>query len=97
MDRWDNRRMSKLVRVACGAIAMAAFAVQPAGAYDDTVIKNCTGDYLAFCTQHDPDSSATRVCMENHRAQLSSPCKRALILAGEVPRKYIVKKVNARQ
>ena len=97
MARWDNGRMSQLVRVACGAIAMTAFAVQPAGAYDDSVVKNCTSDYLAYCTQHDPNSTATRGCMEDHRAQLSSECKRALILAGEVPRKYIVKKVNARQ
>lgn len=44
----------------------------------------CASDYFAFCSQHDPDSSAGRNCMSTHGNQLSKRCVNALVKAGEV-------------
>lgn len=70
----------------CGAVALSTCA---AFAYDDVVAQHCTDDYMAYCSSHDPDSSATRRCMETHRSELSQRCVKALVAAGEVPAKYL--------
>ena len=67
-----------------------------AEAYNDQVTRTCTDDYLAYCKQHHPDSTETRYCMEAHRKELSKQCVQALIDAGEVPRKYLIRKVDDR-
>ena len=57
-----------------------AFAVSSAVQYA------CMSDYFTFCSQHAPDSQATRTCMKNAGSKLSKSCVNALAAAGEVPR-----------
>ena len=75
--------------IVVGLIAGFATAVR---AYDQSVIMSCTGDYLSYCSQYDPDSDKTRDCMEEHRDDLSKACVKALVDAGEVPKKYFADK-----
>jgi hypothetical protein len=44
----------------------------------------CASDYFAYCSKHDPDSSATRSCMRNNASRLSAQCVKALVADGEV-------------
>lgn len=74
------------IAVAIGVIGVMP---RPAWAVDDRVAQSCTNDYFAYCKQHSPESSEVRYCMEAHRHQLSKQCVKALIDAGEVPRKYL--------
>lgn len=66
-------------------------------AYDENVTRYCVDDYLAYCKQHAPEGSEVRYCMEAHRNQLSKQCIKALVDAGEVPKKYLIKKVSDRE
>ena len=79
--------------VAFGALA----AIGPATAYDEAVVTNCTADYFAFCKQHSPEGTEVRYCMEAHRNELTKQCVKALVDAGEVPRKYLTKKASGRE
>jgi len=63
-----------------------AIAVSPA------VRSACTNDFLAYCSQHDPDSRATRACMRAHGPNLSKVCLNALIAAGEVSKKEVARR-----
>ena len=82
---------------AVGAAVLVAAAAGAAQAYGDQVVQNCTEDYLAYCKQHMPESTEVRYCMEAHRNELSKRCVQALMDAGEVPRKYLIKKVGDRE
>ena len=73
--------------VFAAALLIGAHATS-ARAWDETIIKNCTDDYFAYCSTHSPDSPELRYCMEAHRNQLSKQCVKALLDAGEVPKKY---------
>ena len=44
----------------------------------------CAADYYAYCSKHDPDGPAVRVCMNNNGHKLSKRCVNALIGAGEI-------------
>lgn len=44
----------------------------------------CASDYFAYCSKHDPDSSATRTCMRSNASRLSDRCVKALVADGEV-------------
>ena len=63
-----------------------------ANAYSAKVKDACAGDYQSFCSQYLPDSTELRRCFESNRKGLSHTCVTALIDAGEVPAKYLVKK-----
>ena len=41
-------------------------------AVDARVRSACTGDYLAYCSQHDPDGKGVRRCMRSNGHKLSS-------------------------
>ena len=60
-----------------------------ARAWSEGIILNCTEDYFAYCKEHSPESPELRYCMEAHRNQISKQCVKALIDAGEVPKKYL--------
>jgi hypothetical protein len=75
-------------KIYCTAVVLCGLSIS-VQAYDDNVVKHCTDDYLAHCSAHDPDSVATRQCMEDHRRQLSKTCVRALAAANEIPRHYL--------
>ena len=90
----------------CGSAAIAATLglaslmvawATPSRAYNDNVVKNCLDDYLAYCKQHPPESTDLRYCMEAHRNELSKQCIYALVDAGEVPRKYLIKQIGERK
>ena len=89
MAHRDNGHTTLLVPVAACAFAVAAWSIPRAEAFDSNVVWNCTSDYMAYCSAHSVNSTATRVCMEENRAKLSAECKQALIAAGEVPHKYL--------
>jgi hypothetical protein len=44
----------------------------------------CASDYFAHCSQHDPDSAATRNCMRANGSKLSARCVSALVKDGEI-------------
>ena len=71
---------------------VALFASSVANAYSAKVKDACTGDYQNFCAQYLPDSTELRRCFESNRKGLSHICVTALIDAGEVPAKYLVRK-----
>jgi hypothetical protein len=68
------------------------FASTAANAYSAKVKDACAGDYQNFCSQYLPDSTELRRCFESNRKSLSHICVTALIDAGEVPAKYLVRK-----
>jgi hypothetical protein len=68
------------------------FAGTAANAYSAKVKDACAGDYQNFCAQYLPDSTELRRCFESNRKGLSHICVTALIDAGEVPAKYLVRK-----
>lgn len=66
--------------------AMFTIVTMPAAAVDDRVRSACTGDYFAYCSQHDPDGPGVRRCMRANAARLSPTCQNALIQSGEASR-----------
>lgn len=79
--------MQKLLVTAAAALALAGLATS-ASAYSDKVQRECTDDYLLFCSEHPVGSTAMRRCMEANGKQLSRRCVNALVDAGEIPRKF---------
>lgn len=78
-------------RIALGAVALGAIATQ-AAAVDDRVRNACAGDYLAYCSQHDPDGPGVRKCMRAHGTRLSPTCIQALVVSGEVSKREIARR-----
>ncbi len=68
-----------------------------ARAWSDDIIKSCTEDYFAYCKEHSPESSELRYCMEAHRNQISKQCVKALVDAGEVPKKFLANVPQSQQ
>jgi hypothetical protein len=69
-----------------------AYANAAAYAYDTRVKKACAYDYQEYCSQYEPDSAQLRACFEANRRGLSHYCVSALVAAGEVPARYLLKK-----
>jgi len=86
---------STLGRTALVLTSIALVATD-AGAVDGRVRSACTGDYLAYCSQHDPDGPGTRRCMRANGARLSSSCVNALVAAGEVSKREVAQRSKAR-
>lgn len=82
-------------RLALGSIALTACATA-ALAVDDRVRSACTGDYLAYCSQHDPDGASVRQCMRANGPRLSAGCVNALVAAGEVPKQQVAKRQSTK-
>ena len=88
------------VRLVCFSVLGLGVALGTAGnthAYDENVTTYCAADYFEFCKQHTPESAEVRYCMEAHRNELSKQCVKALVDAGEVPKKYLTKKIADRE
>jgi hypothetical protein len=91
---WRNR----CAGIAFSLLTLAGFAASSsARAWSEDVITNCTGDYLAYCKQHSPESTELRYCMEAHRDKISKQCISALVDAGEVPKKYLANVPQSQQ
>lgn len=63
-----------------------------AGAVDARVRAACTGDYLAYCSQHDPDGPGVRKCMRANGLKLSKGCIAALVATGEVSKTEVARR-----
>jgi len=83
------RKLQTTMSVAVMALAVIGVSATGALAFSKKVRKACGLDYQDFCAQYDPGSSAVRRCFESNRRSLSKGCVRALVDAGEVPRKYL--------
>ena len=85
------RKFARIMKPAAVAFVALAATAGGAAALSKSVKKACGLDYQDFCAQYDPDSAAARACFESNRRSLSKGCVRALVDAGEVPRKYLKK------
>lgn len=84
-----NRFAARLIARACFGLGAILMSVTIANAVDGRVRSACTGDYLAYCSDHDPDGKGVRRCMRANGHKLSSGCLNALVAAGEVSKKEI--------
>lgn len=92
MTRLNTTSLTRNIgRIAFGALALAAF-VTEASAVSPRVRSACAGDYLAYCSQHDPDGPGVRQCMRAHGTRLSASCVSALVAAGEVSKQEIARR-----
>jgi hypothetical protein len=66
------------------ALATLFIATTQAAAVNDRVQAACERDYLAYCSQHDPDGADVRRCMRANDSKLAEPCVEALLAAGEL-------------
>ena len=79
---------------------VAAFTIIIAGecsAADARVRAACTNDYLAYCSQHDPDGASVRQCMRANGSRLSAGCVNALIAAGEVQASVVARQMKQKR
>ncbi|KQT58610.1 3',5'-cyclic-nucleotide phosphodiesterase [Methylobacterium sp. Leaf456] len=73
-------KLTSLALVLSGA---AALLIAPAQAQqtkrgNENLKKYCTGDYLSYCGNLDPDDPATDQCFKTNWAKLSENCRRAI-------------------
>lgn len=74
-----------------GAGLLTAFSAE-AGAVDARVRAACTSDYLAYCSQHDPEGPGVRKCMRANGPKLSKGCIAALVASGEVSKTEVARR-----
>lgn len=76
-----------------GAALLGALCAVSGGAfaYSERVKNACKNDYLRFCPNYEVGTPSLRSCMSQagKTGALTPRCVRALIDAGEVPRKYL--------
>jgi len=66
-----------------------------ASAVSSSVQSACASDFMAFCSQHDPDGPGARKCMRANGLKLSQGCVNALIAAGEVSKAEVARRAGA--
>lgn len=91
-----NRNAAGLIAGTFFGLGVTLMSVTAANAVDARVRSACTGDYLAYCSEHDPDGKGVRRCMRSNGHKLSSACLNALVAAGEVSKKDIRRRSAAR-
>ena len=76
------------------AVALSALVLctTAASAVSMRVQTACASDYMAYCSQHDPDGPGVRKCMRANGPKLSKGCVNALIAAGEVSRAEVARR-----
>ncbi|NJO22056.1 MAG: hypothetical protein HC868_02780 [Sphingomonadales bacterium] len=84
-----NRIAARLIAGTCLCLATLLVSMTAANAVDARVRSACTGDYLSYCSQHDPDGKGVRRCMRSNGHKLSSGCLNALVAVGEVSKKEV--------
>jgi hypothetical protein len=84
-----DRRLLASATAAAALLAVSLASSGAARAWSEDIIRNCTEDYFAYCKEHSPESAELRYCMEAHRTKISKQCVKALVDAGEVPKKYL--------
>jgi hypothetical protein len=84
-----------IAKIAFGLGSLILFAAD-AGAVDARVSSACAGDYLTYCSQHDPDGPGTRRCMRANGLKLSKACVNALVAAGEVSKREVARRAASK-
>jgi hypothetical protein len=84
-----------IVKVAFGLGSLILLATD-VGAVDGRVSSACASDYLAYCSQHDPDGPGTRRCMRANGLKLSQACVNALVAAGEVSKREVARRAASK-
>ena len=76
------------------ALALSALGLctTAASAVSMRVQTACASDYMAYCSQHDPDGPDARRCMRANGLKLSKGCVNALIAAGEVSKAEVARR-----
>jgi len=81
--------------VMAGVVLVSAMIIasSSAGAISKRVKNACKHDYFRHCPAYEVGTAQLRTCMTKagKRKQLSRVCLRALIDAGQVPRRYLTK------
>ena len=88
-SRRGNQIMTRAAGIAIAGVVAVLGMATASHAWDDRVVANCTDDYFAYCSAHGPETQELRSCMESNRTRLSKQCVKALLDAGEVPKKYL--------
>ena len=86
-------RTALTTAIVAGALAAQA---STASAVSLRVKVACTGDYLNYCSQHAPGSSATKACMRRNGTKLSKRCVNALVSAGMVSKAEVKRRAARR-
>jgi hypothetical protein len=74
------------------ALSTVVLCTTAASAVSSRVQSACAGDYMAYCSQHDPDGPGARRCMRANGLKLSKGCLDALIAAGEVSKAEVARR-----
>jgi hypothetical protein len=90
----DRTRIGAGIRSTLSLGILIVFATE-AGAGSARVNSACANDYLAHCSQHDPDGPGVRRCMRAVGRKLSMGCVNALIEAGEVSKNEVARRARA--
>ena len=94
MTRMSSSAARTTLRAALGLGALM-FLVAEANAVSARVQSACASDYLAYCSQHDPDGRGVRRCMRANGLKLSMTCVDALVAAGEVSKAEVNRRAKA--
>jgi hypothetical protein len=74
------------------ALSAVALCTTAASAVSGRVQSACASDFMAYCSQHDPDGPGARKCMRVNGPRLSQACLNALIAAGEVSKAEVARR-----
>ncbi|WP_438345160.1 3',5'-cyclic-nucleotide phosphodiesterase [Methylorubrum populi] len=67
-----------LALTAAAVLLAAPVQAQQSKRGNETLKKYCTGDYLSYCGNLDPDDPATDQCFKTNWSKLSENCRRAI-------------------
>lgn len=79
------------------ALSALVLCTTAAAAVNARVQSACASDYMAYCSQHDPDGPGARKCMRANGLKLSQSCVNALIAAGEVSKAEVARRAASRK
>ena len=74
------------------AVSALVLCTTAASAVSMRVQTACASDFMAYCSQHDPDGPGVRKCMRASGLKLSKGCVNALIAAGEVSKAEVARR-----
>jgi hypothetical protein len=86
------KRASSIIAAFAVVLTSSALCAREAKAVSASVRSACANDFIAHCSQHDPDSPGARKCMRANGPSLSKGCLDALIAAGEVSREEVARR-----
>ena len=88
-------RITNIAARATLAFVGLALVTTQAAAVSAQVERACASDYLAYCSQHDPNGAGVRRCMRANGLKLSMTCVNALVAAGEVSKAEVNRRAKA--